>query len=64
MNLSSLSCEERARFHLEIENEQNRLKFEIVEQLHQTFPGLEKLFSSHILSLHLTSQNDLLIQIW
>ncbi|NFV89770.1 IS110 family transposase, partial [Staphylococcus aureus] len=37
---------ERARFHLEIENEQNRLKFEIVEQLHQTFPGLEKLFSS------------------
>ncbi|WRN50361.1 IS110 family transposase [Staphylococcus aureus] len=37
---------ERARFHLEIENEQNRLKFEIVEQLHQTFPDLEKLFSS------------------
>ncbi|MEN0340880.1 IS110 family transposase [Staphylococcus aureus] len=37
---------ERARFHLEIENEQNRLKFEIVEQLHQTCPGLEKLFSS------------------
>ncbi|WP_081918177.1 IS110 family transposase [Staphylococcus schweitzeri] len=37
---------ERARFHLEIENEQNRLKFEIVELLHQTFPGLEKLFSS------------------
>ncbi|HDJ2895312.1 TPA: IS110 family transposase [Staphylococcus aureus] len=37
---------ERARFHLEIEIEQNRLKFEIVELLHQTFPGLEKLFSS------------------
>lgn len=37
---------ERARFHLEIENEQNRLKVEIVELLHQTFPGLEKLFSS------------------
>lgn len=37
---------ERARFHLEIENEQNRLKVEIVEVLHQTFPGLEKLFTS------------------
>ncbi|MCG7339187.1 IS110 family transposase, partial [Staphylococcus sp. ACRSN] len=37
---------ERARFHLEIKNEQNRLKVEIVELLHQTFPGLEKLFSS------------------
>nr|WP_157738314.1 IS110 family transposase [Staphylococcus simiae] len=37
---------ERARFHLEIENEQNRLKNEIVELLHQTFPGLENLFSS------------------
>ncbi|WP_338066612.1 IS110 family transposase, partial [Staphylococcus simiae] len=35
---------ERARFHLEIENEQNRLKNEIVELLHQTFPGLENLF--------------------
>ncbi|MGK9289650.1 IS110 family transposase [Staphylococcus warneri] len=37
---------ERARFHLEIESEQNHFKFEIVELLHQTFPGLEKLFSS------------------
>ncbi|RIO86461.1 IS110 family transposase [Staphylococcus haemolyticus] len=37
---------ERARFHLEIENNQNRLKNEIIELLHQTFPGLEKLFSS------------------
>lgn len=37
---------ERARFHLEIENEQNRLKFQILELLHQTFPGLERLFSS------------------
>nr|WP_157738317.1 IS110 family transposase [Staphylococcus simiae] len=37
---------ERVRFHLEIENEQNRLKNEIVELLHQTFPGLENLFSS------------------
>uniref|UniRef100_UPI0021F3A9FB IS110 family transposase n=3 Tax=Staphylococcus epidermidis TaxID=1282 RepID=UPI0021F3A9FB len=30
---------ERVRFHLEIENEQNRLKFQILELLHQTFPG-------------------------
>ena len=37
---------ERVRFHLEIENEQNRLKFQILELLHQTFPGLERLFSS------------------
>ncbi|WP_210130321.1 MULTISPECIES: IS110 family transposase [Staphylococcus] len=37
---------ERARFHLEIDNDQNRLKVEIVELLHQTFPGLEKLFSN------------------
>lgn len=37
---------ERARFHLELENSQNRLKVEIVELLHQTFPGLEKLFSN------------------
>ncbi|MGC9631894.1 hypothetical protein ACO2E2_12330 [Staphylococcus epidermidis] len=36
----------RPRFHLEIENEQNRLKFQILELLHQTFPGLERLFSS------------------
>ena len=36
----------RVRFHLEIENEQNRLKFQILELLHQTFPGLERLFSS------------------
>ncbi|WP_345772949.1 transposase, partial [Mammaliicoccus sp. N-M52] len=37
---------ERARFHLEFENEQNRLKVEIIEILHQTFPGLEKLFKN------------------
>ncbi|WP_345773183.1 IS110 family transposase [Mammaliicoccus sp. J-M40] len=37
---------ERARFHLESENEQNRLKVEIIEILHQTFPGLEKLFKN------------------
>nr|WP_157738318.1 IS110 family transposase [Staphylococcus simiae] len=46
---------ERVRFHLEIENEQNRLKNEIVEILHQTFPGLENLFSSRysIISLNI-----------
>lgn len=37
---------ERARFHLEIENDQNRLKIMIIELLHQTFPGLEKLFKN------------------
>ncbi|EHL7170409.1 transposase, partial [Staphylococcus pseudintermedius] len=31
---------ERARFHLEMEINQNRLKVELVETLHQTFPGL------------------------
>lgn len=37
---------ERARFHLEIENDQNRLKIMIIELLHQTFPRLEKLFKN------------------
>ncbi|EJL1762922.1 IS110 family transposase [Staphylococcus pseudintermedius] len=37
---------ERARFHLEMEINQNRLKVELVETLHQTFPGLEKLFTN------------------
>ncbi|EPD52571.1 hypothetical protein HMPREF1208_00632 [Staphylococcus sp. HGB0015] len=37
---------ERARFHLEMENDQNKLKVELVEVLHQTFPGLEKLFKN------------------
>lgn len=37
---------ERTRFHLEIEKNQNRLKIQIIEILHQTFPGLEKLFKS------------------
>ncbi|WP_338110585.1 IS110 family transposase [Staphylococcus intermedius] len=37
---------ERARFHLEMETNQNRLKVELVETLHQTFPGLEKLFTN------------------
>jgi len=37
---------ERARFHLEIENNQNRLKIELIEVLHQTFPGLENLFKN------------------
>lgn len=37
---------ERARFHVEIENDQNRLKIMIIELLHQTFPGLEKLFKN------------------
>ncbi|AYU53976.1 IS110 family transposase [Staphylococcus debuckii] len=37
---------ERVRFHLQIESQQNKLKTGIIEQLHQTFPGLEKLFSN------------------
>ncbi|MDE9992604.1 IS110 family transposase, partial [Staphylococcus pseudintermedius] len=37
---------ERARFHLEMEINQNCLKVELVETLHQTFPGLEKLFTN------------------
>ncbi|MDQ7193324.1 transposase [Staphylococcus felis] len=37
---------ERARFHLEMENDQNKLKVELVEVLHQTFPDLEKLFKN------------------
>ena len=37
---------ERTRFHLEIEKEQNHLKVEMIELLHQTFPGLEQLFKS------------------
>ncbi|MEB7415480.1 IS110 family transposase, partial [Mammaliicoccus sciuri] len=37
---------ERARFHVEIESDQNRLKIMIIELLHQTFPGLEKLFKN------------------
>lgn len=39
-----IELRERARFHLENENNQNRLKVEMIEVLHQTFPGLEKLF--------------------
>ena len=37
---------ERVRFHLEIEKNQSRLKIQIIELLHQTFPGLEKLFKN------------------
>ena len=37
---------ERVRFHLEIEKNQSRLKVQIIELLHQTFPGLEKLFKN------------------
>lgn len=49
---------ERARFHLEMENEQNRLKVEIVESLHQTFPQLEKLFKNcySIIALNIAKQ--------
>ncbi|WP_242681014.1 hypothetical protein [Staphylococcus sp. 191] len=37
---------ERTRFHLEMEMNQNRLKVELVETLHQTFLGIEKLFTN------------------
>ncbi|MCU5745757.1 IS110 family transposase [Staphylococcus sp. SQ8-PEA] len=49
---------ERARFHLEMENEQNRLKVEIVEALHQTFPQLEKLFKNRysLIALNIAQQ--------
>ncbi len=49
---------ERARFHLEMESEQTRLKVEIVEALHQTFPGLEKLFKNRysIIALNIAAQ--------
>ncbi|MCU5747145.1 IS110 family transposase, partial [Staphylococcus sp. SQ8-PEA] len=49
---------ERARFHLEMENEQNRLKVEIVESLHQTFPQLEKLFKNRysLIALNIAQQ--------
>ncbi|SCT08488.1 ISSep3-like transposase, putative [Staphylococcus caeli] len=49
---------ERARFHLEMQSEQTRLKVEIVEALHQTFPGLEKLFKNRysIIALNIAEQ--------
>ncbi|WP_308445804.1 IS110 family transposase [Staphylococcus marylandisciuri] len=49
---------ERARFHLEMENEQNRLKVEIEESLHQTFPQLEKLFKNRysLIALNIAQQ--------
>ncbi len=37
---------ERARFHLKSKMNKIGLNLKFVEQLHQTFPGLEKLFSS------------------
>ncbi|WP_328793987.1 IS110 family transposase [Mammaliicoccus sciuri] len=49
---------ERVRFHLEMERIQTRLKVEIVEALHQTFPGLEKLFKNRysIIALNIAMQ--------
>lgn len=49
---------ERAQFRLEIESEQTRVKVEIVETLHQTFPGLKKLFKNRysIIALNIANQ--------